>query len=70
LLLEGSNGRWYRATLSPPCQSSLPWEQKVAVKTDATSRFDRFSRVIVDGQVCSVRSLDEIADPEGTPAPQ
>lgn len=69
LLLEGPNRRWYRATLDASCRSSLPWEHAIGVKTDATDRFDRFSTVIIDGRRCQIRALDQIADPDGVPAP-
>jgi hypothetical protein len=69
LLLEGPQGRWYRATLQSYCRSALPWEQAIAYKTDATDRFDKFSSVVIDGRSCQVQALDRIADPDAPATP-
>lgn len=65
-LLLDAGRKWYRAELWPPCQRDLPWEHEIAL-VDRASRFDRFSSVVIDGEVCRVSRLDEIADPDAKP---
>lgn len=64
LLLEGSNGLWYRAKLDQFCARALPWQNAIAVVQDATNSFDRFSSVLIDGQRCRVLAVDQIVDPD------
>jgi hypothetical protein len=66
LILQVGAGRYYRATLSPPCGRDLKWEHKIAIDYDLSGRFDRFSKVIVDGRRCFVQSLDRIESPRLT----
>ena len=71
LLLEGSNGLWYRAKLDSFCARALPWQHAIGVIQDATNSFDKFSTVLVDGRRCRVEAVDQIVDPDakaGTPA--
>ena len=68
LLLEGSNGNWYRARLDSFCARALPWENAIGVVQDATNSFDKFSTVVIDGQRCRVVAVDQIADPDHPPA--
>lgn len=64
LLLESGHNRWYRATLSQPCQSDLRWEEEIARADRASSSVSKFTDVIVDGHRCQILTLDEIADPK------
>lgn len=68
LLIEGGNGKWYRATLREYCARQLPWEHAIGIEAGALDRFDRFSSVILDGVRCQVTSVDEIVDPDAKPA--
>ncbi|TPW01016.1 MAG: hypothetical protein FD124_3820, partial [Alphaproteobacteria bacterium] len=64
LLLETGHHRWYRATLSPPCQSDLRWEERIALADRASTSVSKFTDVIVDGHRCQILTLDEIGDPK------
>ena len=55
--------RWYRAELDSFCARDLRWTHRIGLLPGGIGSFDRFSRVIVDGRRCFVRSVDEIADP-------
>lgn len=63
-LLLDAGRRWYRAELWEPCRRDLRFEHKIALIDRPGDRFDRFSRVLVDGSVCPVERVDEIADPD------
>lgn len=64
LLLESGHNRWYRATLPPPCQSDLRWEESVGLADRSSTSISKFTDVIVDGNRCQILTLDEIADPK------
>ena len=64
LLLEGSNGLWYRAKLDQFCARALPWQNAIGVISDATNQVDKFSTVLIDGRRCRVTAVDQIADPD------
>lgn len=63
LILRVGVKQWYRVELWQPCRSDLKWEHRIALKSNASGSFDRFSRVIVDGNVCAVDRIDQIDDP-------
>lgn len=69
LLIEGGNGKWYRATLRDYCSRQLPWDHAIGIDAGAIDRFDRFSTVVLDGVRCQVTTVDEIADPDTPVAP-
>jgi hypothetical protein len=54
--------RWYHARLTPPCSSDLYGSLRLGFVHHGPW-LDRTSQVIVDGNRCPLRSLDEIADP-------
>jgi hypothetical protein len=54
-LMDRTN-RWYRATLSAPCQG-LRFNQAVAFDTDPLGTFDTFSRIITRDNVCHIDRL-------------
>jgi len=62
LLIEGRNRRWYQAELFAPA-FGLPFALAVGFDTHPGGSFDRFSRVIVEGQSYPLRSLVEIERP-------
>lgn len=56
LWIQDRTNRWYYATFFGRC-SGLTFAQSVGFETDATSSFDRFSSVRVEGRKCAVNSL-------------
>ncbi len=68
LLLETGHNRWYRATLTQPCQSDLRWEERIGLADRASTSVSKFTDVIVDGHRCQILTLDEIADPKAAEA--
>jgi hypothetical protein len=62
LLIEGTGGRWYRAELFSPCHD-LPFTETIGFVTRGTDSFDKFSKILVRGQSCQVRSLVTAAKP-------
>ena len=66
LLIEGRGNRWYRAELLGPCLG-LPFAQSIGFVTYGASTFDRFSKIVVRGRTCQLRSLVEIDAPTGKP---
>lgn len=66
LILQVGVSRFYRATLSGPCARDLKFEHRIAIDYDGSGRFDRFSKVFVDGQRCFVQSVDRIESPRLT----
>jgi hypothetical protein len=66
LILQVGAGRFYRATLNDFCARDLKWEHRIAIDYDASGRFDRFSKVFVDGRRCLVQSVDRIENPRAT----
>ncbi len=63
LLIRAVGGHWYRATVWPPCAHDLRFGDHIGFVTRGTDTFDRFGEVIVEGNRCPVRTLDEIAAP-------
>jgi len=63
LLLESGHNRWYRATLTQPCQSDLRWEESIGLADRSSTSVTKFTDVVVDGRRCQILTLDEIADP-------
>jgi hypothetical protein len=63
LILRVGVGDWYRVEVWQPCKSDLRWENRIALNSNPTGSFDKFSRVIVDGNTCAVSRIDKIEDP-------
>lgn len=63
LLIESVHGNWYRAEFFGSC-TGLRFSETLAFETNADGSFDRFSSVRTRDQVCRVRSLVEIPDPD------
>ena len=62
LLVEGRGNRWYRAELFGPC-FGLPFAHSIGFVTYPGNTFDRFSKIVVRGQTCRLRSLVEVDAP-------
>ena len=56
------NNEWYYAKLMSTCQG-LSFAEAVGFKNEATSSFDKFSTIVVDGQPCQLTSLVKSAPP-------
>lgn len=67
--VQDSRRNWYRAELMGPCLD-LPFAHAIGFETRGVDRFDRFSRVVVGGQRCTVRSLVRSEAPPSRKAPR
>jgi hypothetical protein len=54
--IEDQQRRWYYGSFIGPCQD-LNFAQGIGFDTQGLSRFDRFSRIIVRGDICQLNSL-------------
>jgi hypothetical protein len=66
LLIEGRNGKWFRASFWGPCYD-LKFVSAIAFVTEPTGELDKFSSVLVDGQRCWFRSFEKTTAPAGEP---
>jgi Family of unknown function (DUF6491) len=64
LLIEGTSGRFYRATFMGPCRALKFAGPGIAITSEAAGQTDRFSKVLVNGQSCPFATLDEVIDPK------
>ena len=65
LYIQHMDRNWYRADLFGPC-TGLPYATVVGFANEsAAGSFNRFSDIIVDGQVCKVTSVVRSAPPAG-----
>lgn len=71
ILIEGLNGRWYRATFFGPC-IGLRFQESIGFVTDPGGSLDRFGSILVDGQRCWFRTFERIPapDPSAHPDPE
>lgn len=56
LYVRDNHGHWYRAELMTSC-FDLPFTETIGFAAGGTDRFDRFSSVIVRGQLCPLKSF-------------
>lgn len=56
LYVQDNHGYWYRAELMTNC-FDLPFSETIGFAAGGTDRFDRFSSVIVRGQLCPLKSF-------------
>ena len=54
--------KWYRADLFAPCRN-LPYALGIGFQSNPTSEFNRFSRIVVEGETCQLKSLVQVAGP-------
>lgn len=59
-----SQRKWYRADLFAPCRN-LPYALGIGFEANPTGEFNRFSRIVVEGETCQLKSLVQV---EGPPA--
>lgn len=59
ILIEARNGKWYKATFFAPC-INLSHSIAVGFVTDPGGSLDRFSSIIVEGERCHFKSLEEV----------
>ncbi|MBM3515281.1 MAG: hypothetical protein FJX59_16435 [Alphaproteobacteria bacterium] len=64
LYVEGRNRQWYRAELFAPCHG-LNFAHSIGFVVEPSDTFDRFSAVVVDGQICRLKSLVKSEKPAG-----
>lgn len=62
LLVEGRNGRWYRATFMNDCPQ-IHFSNELAFVTDPTGDLTAFSSVIADGRRCYFESFERTSAP-------
>jgi hypothetical protein len=62
LLIEGQSHQWYRATFIGTCQD-LDAAENISFDTNAGGELDRWSSIIVRGQVCPFASLTATTPP-------
>lgn len=60
LLIEGRNDKFFVATFFGPCPE-LRWASAVGFVTDATGDLTKFDSILVRGERCHFRSLEQIA---------
>jgi hypothetical protein len=56
LYVQDTHRHWYRAELMTSC-FDLPFTETIGFAAGGTDRFDRFSSVIVRGQLCPLKSF-------------
>jgi hypothetical protein len=65
LLIQGTNGKWFRATFFGPC-IGLRQRETLAFVTSPGGTLDRFSAILVGRQRCDFRTFE----PTEPPAPR
>jgi hypothetical protein len=61
--LQDRHDQWYKARLLGPCYG-LSWAMGIGVDTGGGPMFDRFSRLIVGRELCSIQSLTRTGKPQ------
>jgi hypothetical protein len=63
LFVQNATKDWFRITFWTPCLE-LPFATGIAFVTDGTSRLDRYSSVLVNGESCKFRTFERSASPQ------
>lgn len=63
ILIETRRDKWYRATFFGPC-IGLNYSTAVGFVTHPSGSVDKFSSILVDGQRCWFKSLEEVPKSE------
>lgn len=63
LIIRASGRRYYRVQLWEPCQGDLRFGTRIALETRPDDTLDRWSRIGVNGNWCSIRQIDQVARP-------
>jgi len=64
LFIEGRNNKWYEATFFSPCIGLAFTPLVVGFVTEPGGSIDKFSSIIVEGQRCWFRTLQETSPPQ------
>jgi hypothetical protein len=64
LLIEGRNNKWYEATFFSPCIGMTFSPLAVGFVTEPGGSIDKFSSILVEGQRCWFRTLQEVPPPQ------
>jgi hypothetical protein len=63
IYVQGRRGQWYYAEFFAPC-TGLLFNDRIAFLTDTgTTRLDRFSSILVDGERCHFRTFEAVDEP-------
>jgi hypothetical protein len=62
LFVQNLNKQWYRITFAPPCQK-LPFAIGIALEPDNLGNIDKDSSIVVDGERCFFKTIEESAAP-------
>ncbi|MCB1692980.1 MAG: hypothetical protein KDI19_09450 [Pseudomonadales bacterium] len=62
ILIEGRNNKWYKATFFSPC-IGLSFPLAVGFVTDPSGSVDQFSSILVDGDRCWFKKLEQVPAP-------
>jgi hypothetical protein len=62
LFVQNLDRQWYRITFSPPCQK-LPFVTGIAFEPDNLGNIDKDSSLLVDGERCFFKSIEESVAP-------
>ncbi|MES2626600.1 MAG: DUF6491 family protein [Pseudomonadota bacterium] len=62
LFVENTSNQWYRITFLPPCQQ-LPFAIGIAFEPDNLGNIDKDSSIVVEGERCYFKSIEETVAP-------
>ena len=62
LFIEGTNGRWYRATFWGKCHQ-LRFSETIGFITEPTGELDKFSSIIAHGERCWFKTFERSEPP-------
>ena len=70
IYIQSTNRKWYYATFMSPC-IQLPYTESIGFRTTPPLPLDKFDSVLVRGEPCYFRTLEEIpAPPSNNPPPR
>jgi Family of unknown function (DUF6491) len=60
MLISTYGGGLYRVMLQPPCRGEARFTERAAIEAGGSDTFDKFSKIRLNGRVCSVASIDRV----------
>jgi hypothetical protein len=60
MLISTYGGGLYRVMLQPPCRGEAGFAERAAIEPGGGDTFDKFSKIRLNGRVCSVASIDRV----------